>query len=79
MDWNTWWIGSRTQWNITREFYMGFDTMYSKLHSADFGPIGTLASSAAVGNRSFPKATKTTGNSASACIAISILDRSVAS
>jgi hypothetical protein len=34
---------------------MGFDTMYSKLHSADFGPIGTLASSAAVGNRSFPK------------------------
>ena len=55
MDWNTWWIGSRTQWNITREFYMGFDTMYSKLHSADFGPIGTLASSAAVGNRSFPK------------------------
>src|SRR5262249_44254143 len=33
-DWQTWWIGSRTQWNITKDFYMGLDVMYSKLQSA---------------------------------------------
>ena len=33
-DWNTWWVGSRTQWNVTKDFYMGLDVMYSKLESA---------------------------------------------
>ena len=33
-DWSTWWIGSRTQWNVTKDFYMGLDVMYSKLQSA---------------------------------------------
>jgi hypothetical protein len=33
-DWSTWWIGSRTQWNVTKDFYMGLDVMYSKLDSA---------------------------------------------
>ena len=28
-DWSTWWIGSRTQWNVTKDFYMGLDVMYS--------------------------------------------------
>ena len=23
-DWQTWWVGSRTQWNITKDFYMGW-------------------------------------------------------
>ena len=31
MDWQTWWVGSRTQWNVTKDFYMGLDVMYSKL------------------------------------------------
>ena len=31
MDWSTWWLGSRTQWNVTKDFYMGFDVLYSKL------------------------------------------------
>ena len=30
MDWNTWWVGSRTQWNVTKDFYMGVDVMYSE-------------------------------------------------
>ena len=34
MDWNTWWLGTRTQWNVTKDFYMGLDVMYSKLESA---------------------------------------------
>jgi hypothetical protein len=48
-DFSTWWIGSRTQWNITKDFYMGFDTLYSKLQSADM-PGSVLPSQARVGN-----------------------------
>ena len=33
-DWSTWWLGSRTQWNVTKDFYMGVDVMYAKLFSA---------------------------------------------
>jgi hypothetical protein len=41
-DWNTWWIGSRTQWNITKDFYMGLDVLYSKLDSANRGTATVL-------------------------------------
>ena len=37
MNWNTWWAGSRTQWNVTKDFYMGIDVMYSKIQSANAG------------------------------------------
>jgi Porin subfamily len=37
MNWQTWWAGSRTQWNITKDFYMGLDVMYSKLQGANIG------------------------------------------
>ena len=33
-DWNVWWVGSRTQWNVTPDFYMGVDVMYTSLQSA---------------------------------------------
>ena len=33
-NWQTWWIGSRTQWNVTKDFYLGIDVLYSKLLSA---------------------------------------------
>ena len=33
-NWNYWWIGSRTQWNVTKDFYMGVDVLYTKLSSA---------------------------------------------
>jgi hypothetical protein len=39
-DWQTWWIGSRTQWNVTKDFYMGVDVLYSKLQTADLNPTG---------------------------------------
>lgn len=32
-DWTSWWIGSRTQWNVTKEFYLGVDIAYQKLNS----------------------------------------------
>jgi hypothetical protein len=36
-DWSTWFIGSRTQWNISKTFYMGVDVMYEELNSASTG------------------------------------------
>ena len=42
-DWQTWWVGSRTQWNITKDFYMGLDVMYSKLESATISTSGGTA------------------------------------
>ncbi len=40
-NWKTWWIGTRTQWNITSDFYMGVDLLYSKLNGGST-PDGTL-------------------------------------
>jgi hypothetical protein len=31
-DWNTWWVGTRTQWNVTKDFYMGLDVLYQRLN-----------------------------------------------
>ena len=42
-NWNNWWIGSRTQWNVTKDFYMGVDVLYSKLEGGST-PTGTVAS-----------------------------------
>jgi hypothetical protein len=33
-NWNTSWIGSRTQWNVTKDFYMGVDVLYQHLSGA---------------------------------------------
>ena len=41
-DWQTWWIGSRTQWNVTKDFYMGVDVLYSKLQTADINRLDRL-------------------------------------
>jgi Porin subfamily len=30
-NWTSWWIGSRTQWNVTKDFYMGLDVAYLKV------------------------------------------------
>jgi len=36
-DFSFWEVGSRTQWNITPSFYVGFDVMYQKLETAFSG------------------------------------------
>jgi hypothetical protein len=61
-NWQTWDIGSRSQWNVTKDFYVGIDVIYSKLQSANinnglpFSTVGTawtpLASNHLVGNYS---------------------------
>lgn len=33
-NWSTWGIGSRTQWDVTKTFYLGVDVLYSQLQSA---------------------------------------------
>jgi Porin subfamily len=47
-NWNQWWIGSRTQWNVTKDFYMGVDVAYTKISSATQpGGVTTNTGSAA--------------------------------
>ncbi|MGB6444533.1 MAG: porin [Xanthobacteraceae bacterium] len=36
-DWSEWYIGSRTQWNVTKTFYMGVEAIYADLQSASTG------------------------------------------
>jgi hypothetical protein len=38
-DWAYWQVGSRTQWNVTKAFYMGFDVVYRKLETASAGSL----------------------------------------
>ena len=33
-NWTSWWVGSRTQWNVTKDFYMGLDVAYLKVDRA---------------------------------------------
>ena len=33
-DWSNWGIGSRTQWDVTKTFYLGVEVLYSQLNSA---------------------------------------------
>jgi Porin subfamily len=44
-DFLIWQVGSRTQWNITPSFYVGFDVMYQKLETG-FGGSGLFTAAA---------------------------------
>ena len=50
MNWQTWWLGSRTQWNVSKDFYMGVDVLYSKLQTAN---INTVPSPSAISPSGF--------------------------
>ena len=45
MDWSNWGIGSRTQWDVTKTFYLGVEVLYSQLNSASTG-TGSVVSPA---------------------------------
>jgi hypothetical protein len=34
-NWSSWWVGSRTQWNVTKDFYLGLDVAYLKVQGMD--------------------------------------------
>jgi hypothetical protein len=40
-DWQTWWVGSRTQWNLSSDLYMAVDILYAKLNTATFNSSST--------------------------------------
>jgi Porin subfamily len=41
LDSSQWNIGSRSQWNVTKDFYVGVDVIYHKLRSATLNAAGT--------------------------------------
>jgi hypothetical protein len=41
LDSSQWAIGSRSQWNITKDLYVGIDFIYHKVNSATFNAAGT--------------------------------------
>lgn len=47
-DWSAWNVGTRSQWNITKDLYVGLDVIYLKLNSAQTatGLVATAASGA---------------------------------
>ena len=42
-NWQLGWIGTRTQWNVTSQFYMGVDVRYSKMYTG-FNGFGVFRS-----------------------------------
>jgi hypothetical protein len=48
-NWNTYWVGTRTQWNVTKDFYLGLDVMYQKMESATLAG-GALTSPVTLAN-----------------------------
>jgi hypothetical protein len=46
-NWTSWWVGSRTQWNVTKDFYMGLDVAYLKVDGAST-TTGTVIGGAVV-------------------------------
>ncbi|MBX9824685.1 MAG: porin, partial [Xanthobacteraceae bacterium] len=48
-DYSMWQIGSRSQWNVTKDLYLGVDAVYMKLNTASAGATANLAASSASG------------------------------
>ena len=51
-NWSTWGIGSRTQWDVTKTFYLGVEVLYSELKSATTG-TGTVIPAAGFAGPNF--------------------------
>jgi hypothetical protein len=41
LDSSQWQIGTRSQWNITKDLYVGIDLIYHKVNGATFNAAGT--------------------------------------
>jgi len=44
-NWSTWGIGSRTQWDVTKTFYLGVEVLYQDLKSAQTGCATIISAS----------------------------------
>ena len=51
-NWSTWFVGSRTQWNVSKTFYMGLDVTFMQMNGASTGTgsPGGYAGTPALGN-----------------------------
>ena len=45
-NWRTWGVGTRTQWDVTKTFYVGVEVTYQNLRSATFNTTGGLGTNA---------------------------------
>jgi hypothetical protein len=66
-NWNTWWLGSRTQWNVTPDTYFALEVFYENMTSAKsvngIVPNGTNGGTTSPVSGVVPGATATTGQS----------------
>jgi hypothetical protein len=57
-NWQAWSLGSRTQWNVTKDFYMGVDVAYTKVQSASsasgFVPFNNIPTNTVCGAAGAP-------------------------
>jgi hypothetical protein len=58
-NWDTWGVGTRLQWDVTKSFYIGVEAMYVQLDSATTGSASTTA---ALGGFSSGSATQLQGH-----------------
>jgi hypothetical protein len=61
-NWQTWGIGARTQWDVTKTFYLGVEVLYQDLHSATTG-TGSVIGPAGFASYAFGGATANEANS----------------
>ncbi|MBX9847031.1 MAG: porin [Xanthobacteraceae bacterium] len=62
LDSSQWNIGTRSQWNITKDLYVGVDFIYHKVNTATFNAAGTANLSAGALPGKAASATYTTGD-----------------
>ena len=60
-NWSTWGIGARTQWDVTKTFYLGVEVLYSDLKSAQTG-TGSVVGPAGFASYAFGGATANEAN-----------------
>jgi hypothetical protein len=68
-NWSTWGIGSRTQWDVTKTFYLGVEVLYQNLHSAQTG-TGSVVSPAGFASYAFGAAAGNEANSSNWVVAV---------
>jgi hypothetical protein len=61
-NYGMWTVGSRTQWNVTKDFYVGLDTIYLKLNTASAGT--SFLAPAGIGGATAPGVYTTSDQSA---------------
>ena len=80
-DWSYWSVSSRTQWNITKDFYVGLEGYYGHLNTMSKGATVNYAGLAAGAQPTGCARSTTRTSSCTACasIATSFLDDRVGS